>query len=101
MKEVDNRVIYDVTTGNIIHQTGEASGNVVPHGVWGGLRYIDVPYGSLDYTKCYIKEINLDTLEPVIELFPEPEMTEDQQRIKQLEEDILLLQTDAQVGGVL
>lgn len=101
MAVMNNRVIYETETGRVIHQTGEAIGDVNPHNSWGKLDYLDVPYGSLDYTKCYIKEINLDTLEPVIELFPEPEMTEDQQRIKQLEEDILLLQTDAQVGGVL
>ncbi|MFJ7699987.1 hypothetical protein [Lysinibacillus fusiformis] len=97
----DNRVIYDTVTGAVIHQTGEASGDVSHHGTWNTLSFIDIPYGSMDYSKGYISSIDLDTLEPVVELFPVPELTEEQLKIKQLEEDILLLQTDANEGGIL
>ncbi|WP_312130147.1 hypothetical protein [Lysinibacillus capsici] len=101
MAVIHNRVVYEKLTGRIIYQTGESVGNVVPYGDWGELSYMDIPYGSVDYSKAFIKEISLDTLAPIIELYPEPELTTEQLRIKQLEEDILLLQTDAQVGGIL
>lgn len=97
----DNRIIYDTVTGAVIHQTGEASGDVSPHDEWNTLSFIDIPYGSMDYSKGYISAIDLNTLEPVIENFPEPEPSEEQLKIKQLEEDILLLQTDANEGGIL
>ncbi|EON70313.1 hypothetical protein [Lysinibacillus sphaericus] len=101
MAEMNNRVVFERQKGRIIYQTGEAQGDVIPHGDWGTIGYIDIPYGSIDHTKCFLKEINPETLEPVIELYPVPELTEEQIRIQKLEEDILLLQTDSQVGGIL
>lgn len=97
----NNRVIFIKGSGTIVFQTGEAVGDVVPHGEWGTLAYIDVPYGSVDYSKSFIKAVDLKTLQPVIENLPEPEPTEEQIRIKQLQEDILLLKTDSVVGGIL
>lgn len=101
MTTMDNRLVYDTSTGRIICQTGEAIGDVLPHSEWGTLAYIDVPYGSVDYTKKFIKAIDLETLSPVIEAYPVPEPSEEQLKIKELEEDNLLLKTDAQVGGIL
>lgn len=101
MAEMNNRIIYDTTTGRVVHQTGEAIGDVLPHSEWGALAYIDVPYGSVDYTKNFIKAVDLETLSPVIESFPVPEPSKEQLKINQLEEDILLLQTDAIEGGIL
>ncbi len=101
MAEMNNRIVFETQTGRIIYQTGEATGDVIPHGDWGTIGYIDIPYGSIDHKKGFIKEINPDTLEPVLELYPAPELTEEQKRIQKLEEDFLLLQTDSQVGGIL
>lgn len=101
MATMDNRLVYDTSTGRIICQTGEAIGDVLPHDEWGALAYIDVPYGSVDYTKSFIKAVDLETLSPVFEAYPVPEPTEEQLKINQLEEDILLLKTDANEGGIL
>lgn len=101
MPIVNNRIIYETSIGKLIYQTGEASGDVPEHGEWGQLAYIEVPYGSIDYNKYFIKGINPETLEPILEAYPEPEPTEEQVKIKELEEDILLLQTDSLVGGIL
>lgn len=97
----NNRIIYDTSNGKLIYQTGEASGDVPEQGEWGQLAYIEVPYGSIDYKKYFIKGINPQTLEPILEAYPEPELTEEQVKIKELEENILLLQTDANEGGIL
>lgn len=56
---------------------------------------------SYDPLKYFISSINPETKEPVLEAYPVHELTEDQMRIKQLEEDNLLLQTDANEGGIL
>lgn len=97
----NNRIIYDTATNKIIHQTGEAIGDIPVQEEWGQLAYIEVPCGSIDYNKYFIKGINHETLEPILEAYPEPEPTEEQVKIKELEENILLLQTDANEGGIL
>lgn len=97
----NNRIIYDTSNGKLIYQTGEASGDVPEHGEWGQLAFIEIPYGSIDYNKYFIKGINHETLEPILEAYPKSEPTEDQLRVKQLEEDILLLKTDSDTGGLL
>ncbi|MGE6515603.1 hypothetical protein [Lysinibacillus sphaericus] len=101
MAEMNNRIVFETQTGRIIYQTGEAQGDVIPHKDWGTIGYIDLPYGSIDHSKGYLKALNPETLEPIVELYPAPQPTEEQKHIKKLEEDILLLQTDSQVGGIL
>jgi len=49
----------------------------------------------------YIESINPDAKELVFGMYPIPELTEEQKQIAQLQEDILLLKTDAGVGGIL
>ena len=96
--QLDNRVIYNTRTGTIIYQTGEATGDVVPHDTDLQLAYLDIPYGSVDYSKCYIQRIDEDG-NPVIMTYDISE-TEEQRRIRELE-DALLLQTDLENGGIL
>lgn len=94
----DNRVIFDPVTGKIVFQTGEAEGDINPHEEWNALEYIDVPYGSIDYSKSYIDRIDEEG-NPVIISYNISE-TEEQHRIRELE-DALLLQTDLENGGIL
>jgi len=94
--QLDNRIIYNKATGTIIHQTGEAKGDVVPHEEEVELAYIDVPYGSIDYSKQFA--LKVEDGEVIFNDFPIEE-TEEQKRIKELEEDIRLLKEET--GGIL
>ncbi|OCX64792.1 hypothetical protein BFM98_07060 [Lysinibacillus sp. AR18-8] len=98
-----NRVFFD-STGKILWQTGEIweSPILVQHEeIEGEIRYVDLEVNSYDSLKHYIASINPQTKEPIFEYYPEPEPTEEQKQITQLQEDILLLQTDAKEGGIL
>lgn len=94
--QLDNRIIYNKVTGKIIHQTGEAKGDVIPHDADVELAFIDVPYGSINYSKQFA--VKVEDGEVIFEDFPIEE-TEEQKRIKELEEDIRLLKEEA--GGIL
>ncbi|MGG2107755.1 hypothetical protein [Lysinibacillus pakistanensis] len=94
--QLDNRIIYNKATGTIIHQSGEAKGDVVPHEEDVELSYIDIPYGSIDYSKQFA--LKVEDGEVIFEDFPIEE-TEEQKLIKQLEEDIRLLKLED--GGII
>ena len=91
--QLDNRIIYNKVTGTIIHQSGEATGDVVPHDKDVELAYIDVPYGSIDYSKQFA--VKVEDGEVIFNDIPVEE-TEEQKRIKELEEDIRLLKEEAE-----
>ena len=93
-----NRIIYD-QTGKILLQTGEAMGDVLEHDEITELHCIDVEYGSIDYTKNRIIGINIETKEPILEEIP-VYLTEEEKRIKELENQILLNENE-KVGGLL
>ena len=97
--QLDNRVIYNKLTGTVIYQTGEATGDVVPHEADVQLAYLDIPYGSLDYSKSYVQRIDEDE-NPVIKEY-ERELSSVELENAKLKEDIILLQTDSEVGGIL
>ncbi|WP_286924027.1 MULTISPECIES: hypothetical protein [Lysinibacillus] len=94
--QLDNRIIYNKVTGTILHQTGEAKGDVVPHEQEVELDFIDVPYGSINYSKQFA--LKVEGGEVIFEDFPVEE-TEEQKLIKQLEEDIRLLKLED--GGII
>lgn len=94
--QLDNRIIYNKVTGTIIYQSGEAKGDVVPHDKDVELDYIDVPYGLINYSKQFA--LKVEGGEVIFEDLPVEE-TEEQKRIKQLEEDIRLLKEET--GGIL
>ncbi len=99
-----NRVFYDSATGVKLWETGEVfetSEPVAHKEIVGQVVYVDLEKKLYDPSKVFVASINPETKEPVFETYPVPEPTEEQLRLKQLEEDILLLQTDAQVGGIL
>ena len=85
-----NRIIFNNATGNIIAMTGEARGNsLTPHEKISSLGYVDLEYGSIDYSKYYIKGINVRTRQPILEEIPVMNTeTDEQRRIKELEEQL-------------
>ncbi|MCC0646593.1 hypothetical protein [Clostridioides sp. ZZV14-6150] len=93
-----NRIICD-QTGKILLQTGEATGDVLEHDEITELHCIDVPYGSIDYIKNRIIGINIETKQPILEEIP-VFITEEQKRIQELENQILLNENE-KVGGLL
>lgn len=97
MTENGNRIIYDATTGRIEHQTLDSRGTA-PHAEITELIYLDLPYGYIDYRKSYIESIDLETGLPIVKDF---ELTDEQKRIKELEEDVELLKADEENGGIL
>ncbi len=93
-----NRIICD-QTGKILLQTGEATGDVLEHDTITELHFVDVPYGSVDYTKSRIVGINIETKQPILEEIP-VYLTEEEKRIQELENQILLNENE-KVGGLL
>ena len=81
-----NRIIYDTTTGKVIHQTGEASGDILPHDDWHGIAYIEIPYGAIDYSKKYIAGVDLKTKRAIIKNY-EIELTEQEKEMIRMKED--------------
>ncbi|HGM1442019.1 TPA: hypothetical protein ACKOO0_003905, partial [Clostridioides difficile] len=73
-----NRIICD-QTGKILLQTGEATGDILEHDEITELHFVDIPYGSVDYTKSRIVGINIETKEPILEEMP-VYLTEEEKR---------------------
>jgi len=95
---VDNRVYYNRLNGNIIFQTGEAEGDVVPHDTEVELAFIDIPFGSINYFKSYISRIDNEG-NPVV-MHHNIHETEEQRKIRELE-DALLFHAENEIGGIL
>ncbi|MCC0654676.1 MULTISPECIES: hypothetical protein [unclassified Clostridioides] len=93
-----NIIIYD-QTGKILLQTGEATGDVLEHNEITELNWIDIDYGSVDYTKNRITGINIETKQPILEEIP-VYITDEEKRIQELENQILLNENE-KVGGLL
>ncbi|HBF1907191.1 hypothetical protein [Clostridioides difficile] len=93
-----NRIICD-QIGKILLQTGEATGDILEHDIITELHCIDIPYGSIDYTKNRIIGINIETKEPILEEIP-IFVSEEEKRIQELENQLLLNENE-KVGGLL
>ncbi|PBH84472.1 hypothetical protein BGU59_09810 [Clostridioides difficile] len=91
-----NRIIYD-QNGKILLQTGEATGDILEHDAITELHYVNIEYGSVDYTKKRIVGINIETKQPILEEIP-IFVTEEEKRIQELENQLLLI-TDKELGG--
>lgn len=89
MKQIGSRIIFD-EKGNILLQMGEMEGDVEPRGQ---IYYIDLEYGSIDYSTHYIESINVETKEPVIKEYPKQELTDEQMYIKELEEKLAIMES--------
>lgn len=84
-----NRLFYD-QDGKIIFQTGEASGKGVnPHKEIASLNYIDLEFGAVDTSKYSISSIDTVNKMPILEEIPQT-LTEEQQRILELENELLI-----------
>ena len=92
MKQIGNRIIFD-DKGNILFQMGEMQGDVLDREPIEKIDYIDLEFGSIDYTTHYIESINVETKEPVIKEYPKQELTDEQMYIKELEEKLAIMES--------
>lgn len=92
------RIIYD-QDGDIIHMQGEYAGDMLPRKELTQINYLDLEYGAVDLMKYDIVGVDVTTNKPILEKKPTHE-TEEQKRIRELE-DALLLAADAETGGIL
>ncbi|MDB3082989.1 hypothetical protein C4097_00230 [Clostridioides difficile] len=88
----NNRIIYD-QTGKVWLQTGETMGDIQEWSEIIELNFIDVEFGSIDYSKQYIESINPLTKEPIIKDI-EIVLTDEQKRLKALEEELSMLKEE-------
>lgn len=96
--QVGNRIIYN-QDGEIMTQLGEMQGDVLLRKEITKLHYIDLEYASINHQTHRIIGIDVETQQPILETIEVIE-TEDQKRIRDLE-DALLLAADAEMGGIL
>ncbi|MEE7901888.1 hypothetical protein V3Q09_15640 [Clostridioides difficile] len=87
-----NRVIYN-QDGKILLQTGETTGDVLERDTITELHYLDVEYGSIDYSKQYIESINPVTKELNIKNI-EIVLTDEQKRLQALEKELSMLKEE-------
>ncbi|HGL4112796.1 TPA: hypothetical protein ACKE1C_003853 [Clostridioides difficile] len=87
-----NRIIYN-QDGKILLQTGEATGDILEHDTITELNFIDLEFGSIDYSKQYIESINPVTKEPVIKDIPVI-LTDEQKRLQALEKELSMLKEE-------
>ena len=92
MKQIGNRIIFD-EKGNILLQMGEMQGDVLDREPIEKIDYIDLEYGSIDYSTHYIESINVETKEPIIKEYPKAELTDEQIYIKELEEKLAIMES--------
>ena len=96
--QVGNRIFY-YQDGEIIFQTGDMEGDIPKKKDNTSVNYIDLPFGYVDWRTQRIVSIDPVTHEPVIEII-EPILSEEQQKIQELENQLLLAE-DAAAGGIL
>ncbi|MDV9763555.1 Uncharacterised protein [Clostridioides difficile] len=94
----NNRIIYD-QLGNIWLQTGEAMGDIQEWSEITELNFLDVEFGSIDYSKQYIESINPITKEPILKDIP-IYLSKEEKRIQELENQLLIAENE-KVGGIL
>ncbi|MGN7478934.1 hypothetical protein ACTHOQ_13885 [Solibacillus silvestris] len=99
MNQVGARLFYDKTDGEILVHLSEMQGVVSPRKTVQEIGIIDVPFGMINPLTHKIIGVNTVTNEPILEVLPIIE-TEEQRRIRELE-DALLLQAESEVGGIL
>ena len=92
---VGNR-IYHNQHGRILFIAGEINEADTPRDENEIVSFIDVEYGSIDYYKTMIVGVDVEKKTVILE----PIETEEQRRIRELE-DALLLQAENEVGGIL
>ncbi|NMS91997.1 hypothetical protein HGQ85_18960 [Clostridioides difficile] len=97
--EVGRRIFFD-EEGEIIFYEGESKGNVLERKDIKKIEYIDLPYNYIDYEKYRIIGINIETKQPILEEIP-IFITEEEKRIQELENQLLLSVNQEIGGGIL
>ncbi|MCC0654832.1 MULTISPECIES: hypothetical protein [unclassified Clostridioides] len=95
--EIGRRIIFD-QDGEIIAIYGEMEGDIIPRKTITKIDYIDIPFKSIA-DNCYIEKIDVVNNVPIIKEIKR-ELTEEQKRIQELENQILLNENE-KVGGLL
>lgn len=93
--EIGRRIIFD-QDGEIIAIYGEMEGDIIPRKTITKLDYIDIPFKSIP-DNCYIEKIDTNNNVPIIKKL-KVELTEEQKRIQELENQILLNENEKVVG---
>ncbi|HBE9107201.1 TPA: hypothetical protein KNH21_000448 [Clostridioides difficile] len=96
--EVGRRIFFD-EDGEIIFYEGQSRGNVPKRKNIKKIEYIDLEYDYVNYNKYKIIGINIETKEPILEEI-KVELTEEEKRIQELENQILLNENE-KIGGIL
>ncbi|MEC1177609.1 hypothetical protein P9B03_03860 [Metasolibacillus meyeri] len=94
---VGTRIIYDAD-GQIIEVYGDMEGGVSERPQWGQLDYIDIDFGQINLMTHRVVGVNTESRTPILEEIDNE--TEEEKRIRELE-DTLLLATDNEIGGIL
>lgn len=94
---VGTRIIYN-SNGEVIEVYGDMEGGVSGRPQWSQLDYIDIDFGQINLLTHRVIGINVETRQPILEAIDNE--TEEQKRIRELE-DALLLAADAETGGIL
>lgn len=68
--QVGNRIIYD-QDGEVLCQTGEMEGDVLPRKTITQLSCIDIPYKQVDFSKYRITRIDVNSQQPILEELPQ------------------------------
>lgn len=83
-----NLIIYDLD-GTIFYQTGEAEGDILPHEYPVGIPSMEIPFGTMAVKQLLSINVSKIPHEPIFEDII-IEKTEEQQRIEELENQLLL-----------
>lgn len=94
---VGTRIIF-TSDGEIIEVYGDMQGGVTDRPQWNQIDYIDIEHGQINLMTHRVIGIDVDTRQPILEAINNE--TEEQKRIRELE-DVLLLAADAETGGIL
>ncbi|WP_405131912.1 hypothetical protein MHB43_10415 [Paenibacillus sp. FSL H8-0317] len=95
---VGMRIIYD-QDGEIVFNSGEMSGDVLPRKEVTKIEHIDLDYGVINFLTHRIVRIDIETKQPILEEIPIV-LSPEEQRIKELEDQVLLLANE-NTGGIL
>ncbi|MGG2110192.1 hypothetical protein ABFY60_06690 [Lysinibacillus pakistanensis] len=95
--KIGTRIIYGAKSKNVVTVLHRMEGDIVERSNE-SLKYIDIPFDDFDPSMHFISGID-EQGSTIIAIVPNYE-TEEQQRIRELE-DTLLLQTDSEIGGLL
>ena len=88
--QIGNRIIFD-EKGNILLQMGDMEGDVEPRGQ---IDYIDLEFGSIDYTTHYIESIDVVTKKPIVKEYPKQELTDELLYIQVQEAKLAMVESE-------